>query len=338
MVRQLLPRISRAAIAAPAKHFTDNAAAHDLYLQGRFFFEKRDGASLRKAQSYFEQAIAIDSSYALAWSGLADAYSHASVFGFARPIDNFPKAKEYATKAIALDSTFAEAHASRAFVALFYEWDWAIAGREFDRALALDPRSSSAHLWHAWYFIALGKVNEAIGEARTSVALDRFSAVNNARLVTALFLGHRYDEALAQALKAVEMNPDFIGAKAELGRVYIYLGRCAEALADDALGQQSAMLLGARALGYAKCGHRAQAVAELDRLTALDAQGTYESHYGFAMIQAGLGNTDQALTELEKAYLERAWPMFMIRFDPAFDSLRADPRFVELVRRMRFVS
>ena len=338
IVRQLLPRLSPAALATPAKRPTENTEAHELYLQGRFFFDKRSEAALKKAEVYFERAIALDSSYALAWSGLSDAYSHSSVFGYAKPADSFPKAKTYAIRALALDGTLAEAHASRAFVALFYEWDWETAGREFDLALAANPRSPSAHLWHAWYYLPLGKTDRVIGEVQTAVDLDRFSAVANTRLVTALFFGHRYDAALAQALKTIDLNPEFVGVRLELARVYTYLGRCAEALPLLGEAQPSAQLSGVVGWVYARCGRRQQAVVELDRLVADAARGRYESHYGRAVIQAGLGNTDQVIAELEQAYVERAWAMFDLRIEPAFDNVRAEPRFVDLVRRMRFPS
>jgi serine/threonine-protein kinase len=336
IVHQLLPHLSRAAIASSLKRTTENPAAHELYVQGRYFFEKRSPEGLRKAQQYFEQAISKDSTYALAYAGLSDAYGHASVFGYASPNTNFPKAKFYASQALARDSTLAEAHASRGFIALFYEWDLATAQREFNLALTLGPRSPSAHLWHAWYFLATSKPNESIGEAQTAIDLDPFSLVNNTRLVSMLFYGRRFDAALVQGLKTVEMDPSFVGVRAELARVYVFLHRCPQALAEleNTNAPPAAQLLGVPGYAYAKCGSRARALAEVDRLDAQAKSGAYVSHYGLAVIHSGLGNNDQAFAELEKAYLERAWSMFLLRLEPAFDDLRSDPRFAELLQKV----
>src|SRR5437870_1600276 len=154
IVAALRVRLSGPASAALAEHATVSPEAHDLYLQGRYFFARRDSASLRKAQDYFERAIQQDSSYALAWAGLSDAYSHTGVFGYVPPRAVYAKAKAAALRALALDPTLAEAHTSLGFIALFYDWDWPTAGQQFDRALALDPRYPDAHLFHGWYFVA----------------------------------------------------------------------------------------------------------------------------------------------------------------------------------------
>src|SRR5205823_3197551 len=191
IVRQLLPHISPAAVASSVKRSTESREAHDLYLQGRYFFERRDSASLSKAQEYFQRAIRNDSSYALAYDGLSDAYSHQAVFGFAPPVGNFPRAKEYAARALAHDSTLVEVHTSLAFIALFYDWDWSAARQEFDKALRLNERYAPAHLFHAWYFMALDSVNDAIREGRRAVELDPFSPLNNTRLISFLFYGGR---------------------------------------------------------------------------------------------------------------------------------------------------
>ncbi|HZE09692.1 MAG TPA: protein kinase, partial [Gemmatimonadaceae bacterium] len=153
IVRQLLPRISPAVVASSANRSTENSEAHDLYLQGRYFFEKRDSVGLAKALEYFERAIRADTSYALAYSGLADAYAMQATFGFAKAKVNFPKAKEYAAIAMAHDSTLVEVHTSLAFISVFYDFDWPAARKEFDKALRLSDRYAPTHLYHAWYFL-----------------------------------------------------------------------------------------------------------------------------------------------------------------------------------------
>jgi len=342
IVAALRVHLSGPASAALAEHATVSPEAHDLYLQGRYFFARRDSASLRKAQDYFERAIQKDSSYALAWAGLSDAYSHIGVFGYVPPRAVYAKAKAAALQALALDSTLAGAHTSLGFIALFYDWDWPTAGRQFDRALALDPRYPDAHLFHGWYFVATNRMDDAIREVQTAVNLEPFSSVNNARLSSMLFLARRYDEALAQSLRVLELDSLVPGpaGRGDLARAYLWLGRCAESLAALEGRPVFSAIFSGGLLGYAyaRCGRRAQALAELDRLGAVAREGRYVSHYALAMIHAGLGDNEQALAELDSAYVERAWAMFTLRVDPTFDGLRADPRFGRLLKKVGLVS
>jgi eukaryotic-like serine/threonine-protein kinase len=335
IVRQLLPHISSMTVTSRVNRPTESPEAHELYLQGRYFFERRDSASLTKAQDYFQRAIRSDSTYALAYAGLADAYSHQATFGFALPTTNFPKAKIYASRAIDHDNTLVEVHTSQAFIALFYDWDWPAAGREFETAFRLNDRYAPAHLFHAFYFIATDSVGAAISEMHRAVDLDPFSALNNTRLISILFYSERYTDALAQARKVFERDSSFGGVRQELARAYVYLGRCAEALAvlEHSQDQPLLAIRGVRGYTYAKCGRRAQAVAELDRLRDEARRGMYVSHYALAVIEAGLGHKDQVIVELEKAYVERP-ALFLMKREPAFAALHSDPRFVALVRKV----
>jgi serine/threonine-protein kinase len=335
IVHQLLPRISTVTVAS-AKRPTENREAHDLYLQGRYFFEKRDSTGLRKAQDYFRQAIRTDSSYALAYTGLADAYGLQVNFGFARPDRNFPMAKRYAALALAHDSTLVEVHVSLAFIALFSDWDWRTAQREFETALRLNEHYAPIHLYRGWYFMATDSSDAAVSELRRAVDLDPFSGLNNTRLVTILFYTGHYPEALAQARKVFERDSTFVGLRQELARVYVNLGRCPEALAvlRNSVDQPLSLLRGVRGYTYATCGRRAQAEAELNRLLGRAKTGEYVSHYSLATIQAGLGNDDQAIAELEKAYIERAPAMFVMKLEPVFARLHSDPRFVAIARKV----
>jgi TolB-like protein/tetratricopeptide (TPR) repeat protein len=335
IVHQVLPRVSSVTIAS-AKRPTENREAHELYLQGRYFFERRDSAGLRKAQEYFRQAIATDTSYALAYTGLADAYALQANFGFVLPSRGFPTAKRYAALALAHDSTLVEVHVTLAFIALFHDWDWPMVAREFDTALRLNERYPPIHLYRAWYFLVVDSSDAAIAELRRAIDLDPFSGLNNTRLVTILFYAGHYPEALAQARKVFERDPNFVGLRQELARVYVNLGRCPDALAalQNSADQPLTLLLGVRGYTYAKCGRRAEAIAELNRLRDRARAGVYVSHYALALIQAGLGDDDQALTELEKAYVERAPALFVMKLEPAFVRLHSDPRFVAVARKV----
>ena len=336
IVRQLLPHIPSAAIAASVRHATENREARDLYLQGRYFFEKRDSASFPKAQDYFRRAIRIDPSYALAYAGLADAYAHQSGFGFALPAGNLAKAKEYAAHALALDSTLVEVHTALAFIALFFDGDRARTRQELETALRLDDRNAPAHLFRAWYFVSTDSANAAIAEGRRAVDLDPFSALNNTRLISFLVLGGRYDEALVQARKTFERDPNFAGLRQELARVYTQLGRCAEALAvlEHTADQPVSLLRGVRGYTYAKCNHRAQALAEADRLRSQVSKRGFAQYYPLAVIEAGLGHNDQAIADLEKTSVGGL--ILTLMLEPAWVSLHSDPRFIALSRKMGF--
>jgi len=340
IVRQVLPRIAGQALSSPARRPTESGVAHDLYLQGRYFFERRDSVSQSRAQDYFRQAIVGDSSYALAYAGLSDSYSHQSVFGLASPGVNFPKAREYAERALALDSSLVEVHTSLGFIALFHDWDYAAAGRAFAKAIAIDPRYAPARLFRAWYFISVDSVAESLAEGRLALSLDPFSSVISTRLVTFLYFNRRFEEAVGQARRTLERDSLFVGVRAELTRALAHVGRCDDALAQltvPGVDQPPAQLSGIRGLVYAKCGRRAQALALLDSLRGHLRQGGRFSHYGLAVIESALGNVNGAIAELELARDERAWAMFVIKHEPAFDPLRSDPRFIRLLREMNLM-
>ena len=328
-------------VGAPlVQRSTGSPEAHELYLRGRYFFARRDSASLRKARDYFERAIQMDSSYALAWSGLSDAYSHTGVFGYVPYRAVYGKAKAAALRALALDSMRAEAHTSLAFIVLFYEWDWRTAGREFDRALALDPRYPDTHLFRGWYFVATNRMDDAVREVQSAVDLDPFSVVNNARLASVLFYAHRYNEAAAQSRRLIELDSTNVVGRVELGRADVQLGHCVEALTAFQRGPElpAPPFRGLLGWAYARCGQRAQALAQLSHLETERKQGQVVSHYDCAMIYAGLGDTDRAFAELDSAYAERTWAMLLLTVDPTFDGLRADPRFGRLLKKVGLVS
>ena len=328
--------LGAAGSGALARRSTVNPEAHALYLRGRYLFERRDSSSLRKAREYFEQAIEKDSGFALAYAGLSDSYSHAATFGYERARESMPKARTFAQRALELDSSLVEVHSSLAFISLFYDFDFPTAGREFAKALTINPKYHSAHLWRAWYYLAVDSADAAVEEARTAVSLEPFMIVPNVRLVTFLYLTKRYAEALAQSQRTFELDSMFFQARSERSRVLMKLGRCREALEDVPLSgeQWASQLVGTRGQVYAGCGRRQLALDELKRLEDQARSGRIVSHYGLAVLHAALGNTDRALAELDAAYDDRAWAMFILKWDPAFDSLRNSPRFSQIARRV----
>jgi serine/threonine protein kinase/tetratricopeptide (TPR) repeat protein len=315
---------------------TTDREAHALYLQGRYFFEKRDAVSLAKARGYFEKAIQLDSLYAQAWAGLGDAYSHSATFGYTPPSSIRVLARDAALRALALDSMLVEAHVARGFVALFLERDFATADRSFSRALQLDPRYAPAHQFRGWYLISAGRAEEALLEMKKAVQLDPFSLVINARLATMLYYARRMDEALAQAERTLELDSTFFHGHTEKVRALVNLGRCAEALAiiEKTPPQLAAPFRGQRGTTYARCGKKDAALAEIERIRAESATGRYITHYPLAVIHNALGNRDQAIAELELAADEGAWTVFTLLVEPEFDGYQSDPRFVRLLDRI----
>jgi eukaryotic-like serine/threonine-protein kinase len=336
VANELQLQLAPAAGGILARRSTRDAGAHELYLRGRYFFQRRDSLSIRRAREYFQQAIASDSGFALAYAGLSDTYSHGSVFGYSEAHASMREALRYARRALALDSTLVEAHSSRAFIALFYEWDWAQAGRSFRRAVTIDPRYPSAHLWRGWYFVATDSMDAAIASAETALSLEPFLPLTNTRMVSFLYLARRYEDAVRQAQKTFELDSTYFQVDVERARALGELRRCDEAvpMLARAPKQVAALLQGVHGYTYAICGRRAEAVAELEALRARAREGKYASHYSLALIEAGLGNTDAAIAELQAAYTERAWPMYLLKVEPAFDKLRGDQRFQRLVRRV----
>jgi TolB-like protein/tRNA A-37 threonylcarbamoyl transferase component Bud32/Tfp pilus assembly protein PilF len=336
IVRELRVKLTAGSVTRLAVRATASPEAHDLYLQGRYFFAKRDLVSLARAREYFERAIALDSTYAQAYAGLSEAYSHSSVFGGFAPHETFPRAKAAVRRALELDSTLVEAHTSLGFIALFYDWNLAAAGRAFDRALAIDPRYPPARLFHAWYYVGLNRMEEAVEEFRTAVRLDPFHPITNARLATGLILARRWEEALSQARRTLELEPTFFQGHTELGRAHLGLGHCPEALKDLEQAPENRATINRGLLGYAyaKCARRDQALAQLRQLETEAKAGRYVSHYALAQIHTGLGNRDAAFAELDRAREEQAWPMFLLRSEHIFDDLRGDPRFARLLEQV----
>ena len=317
---------------------TENTEAYQLYLSGRYFWNKRTGADLIKAIGYFEQAIAEDPRFALAYAGLAEAYVLLSGYAVASPSESLPKAKAAALKALEMDSGLGRAHACLAMALFAYDLNFPEANREFRRAIELSPNYATAHQWYGQCgLVVLGKFDDAVAEMKRAVELDPLSIIIHADLGNTLFNAGRYDDAIEQLRKTVEMEPSFYYARWNLGQALEMKGLFKEAEAE----YEKAMALDddpvpVALLGhlYATVGKRNEALNVLERLRAMQKE-RYVSPYNFTLVHLGLNQKEEALSFLEKAYEERdGYNIAYIKADPFLDPLRGHPRFESLVQKI----
>jgi tetratricopeptide (TPR) repeat protein len=314
-----------------------NPEAYESYLKGRYFWNKRTADGLKAALAYFNQAIEEDPKYARAYSGLADTYALMGDWQYAviPPKEAFPKAKVSALKALELDSALGEAHNSLAFVLDGFDWDFDSAGKEFQRAIELNPGYATAHHWYAWHLSLLGRYDDAIAEMRTAASLDPLSLIINADLAEILVLAHSYDESIRQSRKTIDMDPNFALAHNQLAQAYLQKHMYDEAVTElqkaVQLSGDSPTCVANLARAYVASGKKTKAVKLLIDLKKRSIPG-YSNASEIATVYASLGDTDQAMTWLEKGYEERFNPSVLLR--PGFDPLRSDSRFQDLVHRI----
>src|SRR5579871_99538 len=314
-----------------------NPEAYESYLKGRYFWNKRTADGLKAALAYFTQATEEDPNYAEAYSGLSDTYALLGDWQYAvmTPKEAFPKAKAAAIKALQLDNTLGEAHNSLAFVLDGFDWDLDAGGKEFQRAIELNPGYATAHHWYAWHLTLLGRFDEAITEMRKAENLDPLSLIINADLAELLSLAHSYDESIRQSLKTIEMDPNFALAHNQLGQAYLQKHMYSEAVAElqkaVELSRNSPTCVANLARAYVASGNREEAVKLLKALKRRSTTG-YSTASEIAMIYASLGDTDQSMNWLEKGFEERFNPGVLVR--PGFDPLRSYRRFQNLLHRI----
>jgi TolB-like protein/Flp pilus assembly protein TadD len=315
--------------------------AYEDYLKGRYYLNERTEDAMNKSVAYFQQAIGRDPRYALAYSGLADAYALLGFRGGIPSKDALSRAKTAALKAIELDDTLAEPHVSLAFIAETHEWDWATAEREYHRALELNPGDSRTHHWYAGYLMYVGRFEQGVGEAKRARELDPLSLPINNALAGRLLVAGRVDEALEQLRKTLEMNAYFAPAHQTAGWLYLNQGKHEEAIHEF---QQALQLSGTDdtnfvldlGFAYAAAGQRAEARRILEKLKKRHEQGLVPSG-PIAILYGALGESDQAFTWLEKAYEERDPELTYLKVPGRrFEPLRHDARFQQLVHRMGF--
>jgi TolB-like protein/DNA-binding winged helix-turn-helix (wHTH) protein/tetratricopeptide (TPR) repeat protein len=323
--------------AALGKPKTLNPGAYEAYLKGRYFWNKRTGEGLKKAIEYFSQAIEADPAYAEAYSGLADAYALSGdwEYGVLSPQVAFREAKAAATKALALDKNLAEAHTSLAFVLDLYGWDWKTAEAEYKLAIGLKPNYATAHLWYAWHLMVMGQTSEGISELRMAESLDPLSLIISADLADALCIAHLLDEAIKQSIKTLEMDPHFAVGHYELGQALEQKQMHDEAIAAFQkaieISGHSGVFDSSLAHAYAVSGQQEAAMKIASGLQSKNDQNP-SAQANIALIYVGLGDSDQAFLWLGKAYDARFNPSILLR--PAFDPVRSDPRFKNLLRRI----
>jgi serine/threonine-protein kinase len=323
-----------------SKHYTESNEAYQLYLRGRFYWNKRTEEGMQKSLDYFQQAIERDPKFALAYSGLADAYDllgAADASGGMRPNEAMPKAKAAALRALEIDDSMAEPHVSLAHVKYYYDRDWATAEREYKRAIELNPNYPTAHQWYAVYLMSAGRFDEAVAENRRAQELDPLSLPINMTLGWVFLNARQYDRSIEQLRKTLEMDSNFLLAHHRLGLVYEQQRKYDEAIAEfkHVINLSAGKPLGIAALAraYALSGKRAEAQKGLVELQELSRQ-RYVSSVSIAQIYAALDDKDQAFAWLDKAEKENDANLARFKVDPRFDSLRSDPRFADLVRRL----
>lgn len=312
--------------------------AYEQYLKGRYYFNQRTKDALNKSIAFFRQAIARDSSYAPSYSGLAEAYAMLGFRGGFPSQEALSEAKAAARKAVELDDGLAEPHASLAFIAETYEWDWAAAEREYKRALELNPGDAQARNWYAGYLTYTGRFDDGISEARRARDLDPLSLPINNALAGRLLSGGRYDEAFRQAQQTLELDPHFAPAHQTLGWVYLHMGKQKEAMeqfrtAVELSGTEDTDLQLDLGFAYAVSGKHDEARGILASFEKLQEQGKVPSG-SVAVLLGALGETNEAFAWLEKAYREHDPQLTYLKAGRRFEPLRKDPRFEQLVRRL----
>ena len=320
------------------KRYTDNAEAYQLYLKGRYFWNKRTEDGFNRGIAQFKQAVETDSNYGLAYAGLADSYIGLTFYNFAAPNETMPKAKEAAMNALAIDNALAEAHASLAHVLLNYDWNWSEAEKEFKLSIELNPDYATAHQWYAVHYLtAIGRVDLALQEMKRALVLEPTSLVMNTFMGATLYFAERYDDAIEQCRRTIEMDPNFAVAHWHLALAYEQKDMFDEAIAEfqtaTALSGGSLLMKASLAHAYAKANRKDEAITILNELKELSKE-RYVSSYETAAIYVALGDNEQEFKLLEKAYKEHCFHLVYLKVWPQFSIVRADPRVQDLVQRI----
>jgi serine/threonine protein kinase/tetratricopeptide (TPR) repeat protein len=319
------------------KHYTENPQAYQLYLQGRYYWNKRTPDGMKKSVDYFQQAIEKDPSYALAYTGLSDGYATLAFYNFVPPQEAYRKAKIAALKAVELDDTLAEAHTSLASIKEDVDWEWQGAEKEYKRAIELNPNYATARQWYSIYLSKLGRWDESITQARQAVELDPFSLVMNMNVGFRLLEASREDEGMEQCRKTIELDPNYWQGHDCLGRAYtqkkIYEKAIPEFQKSLDLNRDRKWYLARVGFVYALWEKRDDSEKTLNELLQL-SKNEYVPSVDIAAIYAGLGEKDRAFHWLEAAYQSHGREIAYIKSDRRLDNLRSDPRYADLLHRI----
>jgi eukaryotic-like serine/threonine-protein kinase len=312
-----------------------NPEAHEAFLKGRFHWNKRTLDGLNTSIEYFKRAIEIDPANAAAYCGLADAYGILGNNQFLPARDSYPHAKAAALSAVQIDDSLAEAHASLAFLMMNYDWNWAGAEREFQRAFELNPNYATAHQWYAFYLVGMGRYADAVVEINRARQLDPLSPRINSNVGLIFYYARDYDQAVRELQKAIELDP--VGSRWFLGWAYgqkrMYKEAIALSVERNQLLQGTGTSLADLAYAYAAAAKQAEARQTLEKIRK-QSRETYIPPDAIALVHVALGEKEQALALLEKGFAERNVLFYWLKADPRFDPLRSEPRFQELLRRM----
>jgi TolB-like protein len=317
-----------------------NPEAHEAYLKGIFFFEKKTEGSYRTAADYFNQAIEIEPNYAAAYAWLSAAYWVPSIYGYGGGHESFSRAKIAVNTAIKIDKTCGEAHSSLGWIALMYDWDWQKARLSLERAIDLNPPNLSyTYFAFAWYCVVAGRFDKAIDMMQTAVTIDPLSQVLNNQLANMYRFSGQFERAVEQREKTLELTPGFVLALSDLAEDYLCMSMYPEAIASVekamSLAGRMPLLIATLGRSYAVSGRKDEAEILLQELQD-KAKSEYVLPMYFAALYGDLGNTDEAFRWLEKVYQERHFGMFLLRIPSLWEPLRLDPRFDDLLERMNF--
>jgi serine/threonine-protein kinase len=340
VVRKLEPELRAGRRVTGLDQPVENLAARNLYLQGRYHINQRSEEGLRKAVDFFEKTLAEGAEYALAHSGLADAYGLLTHYGVLAPAEVWTKAASHASTAVMLDGLSAEAHVSLAHVKATQDWDWISAEREYQRAIVLDSGYATGHHWYAMSCLApLGRLGEALDELVIAQALDPVSSIVGRDIAVIHLYRRDFETALEQCDQTIELNPHFAPAYWILGLIQEQLRDFEESAAAFQravhLSPQTPRMHGALGRTFALSGRRKLALEVLRKLEAY-ATERYVSPMEFAWIHFGLGDLDTGFRWLTRAFADRAFDLVSIQVDPRFDPLRDDPRFKTLLKQLGF--
>jgi serine/threonine-protein kinase len=337
---RLRPRLAGEEKKLLAKRPTENVEAYQLYLQGLFYWNKWTQADFKKAADYFTQAVQKDPRYALSYAGLADTYSLLGDAGYLPPSEAWPKAKAAAMQALDIDDALAEAHTSLGLVREHFEWDWAGAEQEFRRAIELNPNSATAHHWYGAYLANMGRSDQGLRETKKAQELDPLSLIINTSLGWQLYVARHNDQAAEQLRKVLDIDAKFAPARRMLEEVYAQMGKQKEAVAER---EKILSLSGSPELAasieedFSKAGYKGVLQSWLDGLTEISKHG-YVSSYSIAQAYMRMGEKEKAFGWLEKAYEEHDSGLVSLAVEPMFDAVRPDPRFRDILRRMKLAN